>query len=82
MPAAGSSLENAYEASESQAYASWMQVAVCNWHTVVKFSHALCLERVGTEYHIPFAAAAVGIVFTVLWVWIICSSTGFVCALL
>jgi len=80
VPAAGGLRENADDASGIQTVASWMQVSVCNWHRVIMFISCSGLERIGTEYHILFAAAAVGIVFTVLWVWIICSSTGFVCA--
>ena len=75
MPADGVVRNNADDASGIQA-------AACNWHRVAKLISCSGLERVGTEYHIPFAAVAVGIVCTVLGVWNICSSTGFVCALL
>jgi len=66
----------------SRLFASWMQAAACNLHTVAKLISRSSLERVGTEYHILFVAVAVGIVCTVLCVWNICCSTGFVCTLL
>ena len=37
VPADGGMRENADEASGIQAVASWMQVAVCNWHRVIMF---------------------------------------------
>jgi len=63
-------------------FASGMRAAACILHTVAKLISCSCLERVGTEYHVLFAVVAVGIVCAVHCVWNICSSTGFVCALL
>ena len=82
MPADGVVRKNADEASGIQAVCVLDAGAVYNWPTVARFISCSCLERIGTEYHFHFAAVAVGIVCTVLRVWNIFSSTGFVCALL
>ena len=83
VPAVGVVRNNADDASGIQAVC--VLEAGCCMQLAYKrqvFISCSCLERIGTEYHFHFAAVAVGIVCTVLRVWNIFSSTGFVCALL
>jgi hypothetical protein len=65
---------------ENADHASGLWATVCILHTVARFISRVCLEGVGTEYHVLFAVVAVRCVCAMYCLWNICGGTGFVCS--